>query len=221
MTEIAEHIKDFDNVELFNYLHETPGHYSDYSSLYIYLAKHPPMHDYYFELFWKTRFWRTEPLTFLDLGPGVGYSLDVARELGHKTYFVDRDIFISKYCENKGHNLISMDYFELPLKDIGHFDYVLSRGSLNVDMMNETNFHIDLFLNWLVNLGKHIVVLPTWNKGPMIDGNDYTCVGQHLEDYLESKVHKAFMNFGFEQKSIEGVNDRLRFPITYEYFSIK
>lgn len=216
MIEIAEKIKDFDNVELFNYLHETPGHYSDYSSLYIYLAKHPPMEAYYYRMFKDVKLWGK---TFLDLGPGVGTSLDVARNLGALTYFVDRDIFISKYCENKAHNLISMDYFELPLKDIGHFDYVLSRGSLNVDWMNDVNFHIDLFLNWLVNLGKHIVVLPTWNKGPMIDGNDYTCVGQHLENYLESKVHKAFMNFGFEQKSIEGVNDRLRFPITYEYIN--
>lgn len=213
---ISERIKGMDNGELFDYLHEIPGNYSNYSSLYIYLAKHPPMHSYYMRLFLEIDLIGKK---FLDLGPGVGHSLDVARMRGALTYFVDRDVFISKYCQNKGHELIAMDYFELPLKDIGRYDVVLSRGSLNVDWMNDVNFHIDLFLNWLVNLGEHIIVLPTWNKGPLIDGQDYTCVGEHIEQYLESKVHKSFMSFGFEQKTIEGINDRLRFPITYEFRS--
>lgn len=211
---ISERIKHLDNAELFRYLHETPGNYSNYSSLYLYLANHPPMDSYYMRLFSDINLVGKK---FLDLGPGVGASLDVARMRGALTYFVDRDVFISKYCQNKGHEFIPMDYFELPLRNIGTYDVVLSRGSLNVDWMNDINFHIDLFLNWFVNLGNHIIVLPTWNKGHVIEGNDYTCVGEHLESYLESKVHKSFLNFGFEQKSIEGINDRLRFPITYEY----
>lgn len=212
---ISERIKDMDNVELFQYLHETPGNYSNYSSLYIYLAKHGPMDDYYRRLF------KDIPLkgkTFLDLGPGVGASLDVARDLGATTYFVDKDVFISKYCENKGHELISLDFFQLPIRPIGIYDVVLSRGSLNVDWMNDVDFNVRGFLYWLICSGRHIIVLPTWNKGPLIEGQDYTCVGEHLEQYLTSKVHQAFMDFGFKQKTIEGINDRLRFPITYEYF---
>ena len=122
MTEIAEKIKDFDNVELFNYLHETPGHYSDYSSLYIYLAKHPPMTEYYRNLF---SYFGLKPGIFLDLGPGVGESLDVAKEIGCQSYFIDRDIFICKYCSNKGYKYYGLDYFNLPLPDIGVADFVL------------------------------------------------------------------------------------------------
>lgn len=205
-----------DNVELFQYLHETPGHYSDYSSLYLYLAKHPSMYDYYWEMFKNIDL---DEKMFLELGPGVGEALDVARDMGALTFFIDRDIFIYKYCINKGHQGRSLDFFTKPLPDIGTYDFILSRGSLNVDMMNETWFDIYYLLDWILRAGKHIIIIPTWNKGEMVEGNDYTCVGEHMESYLQSRVHNCFLCKGFEMKTIEGVNDRLRFPITYEYIS--
>ena len=109
-----------------------------------------------------------------------------------------------------------LDFFNKPLPVFQQFDMVLSRGSLNVDWMNDIDFDIDYFLDWLVKLGKHVIVIPTWNKGDVIEGNDYTCVGEHLDNYLQSKVHYSFLNHGFEMKKIDGINDRLRFPITYE-----
>ena len=214
MVRVRELIKDMGNVELFEYLNSVDGHYSDYSSLYIYLSEHPPMHDYYRMMFKDIDL---NCKLFLDLGPGVGDSLDVARDMGAKTYFVDRDIFIGKYCENKGHGRIHLDFFKFPIPVIGRFDLVLSRGSFNVDMMNR-DFPIGDLIRWLVQIGNHIIVLPTWDKGEVIENNDYTCVGEHMERYLESKVHKTFLAFGFDQKVTE-CNDRLRFPITYEYSS--
>ncbi len=217
LTIIEDYISQMDNVELFDYLHSVDGHYSDYSSLYIYLAKHPPMDEYYRKLFT----FDLSGKTYLELGPGVGASLDVAREQGAKTQFIDRDIFIFKYCQNKGHDGIKLDYFQRPLPYIGQFDVVLSRGSLNVDWMNDIGFDIHYFLFWLCNLGRHVIVIPTWNKGEVVDGNDYTCVGQHLDDYLQSMVHDSFIANGFLIRKIEGINDRLRFPITYERISTK
>jgi len=120
---------------------------------------------------------------------------------------------IGKYCENKGHGRIHLDFFKFPIPVIGRFDLVLSRGSFNVDMMNR-DFPIDLLLGWLVMIGKHIIVIPTWDKGEIIDGEDYTCVGEHLESYLESKVHQSFLYHGFEFT----VESNVRFPITYEYY---
>lgn len=210
LTIVGQYISQMNNVELFRYLHETPGNFSDYSSLYIYLTRHPPMNDYYRKLF------KGDFKTFLDLGPGVGDSLDVARDLGAHTTFVDRDIFITRYCENKGHKGISLDFFNLPIKNIGTYDLVLSRGSLNVDMLNEINFDIDKFLGWLKFTGKHIIVIPTWNKGEIVEGHDYTCVGEHLEKYFQSEVHAGFIRHGFTTEFIEGINDHLRFPITYK-----
>jgi hypothetical protein len=208
---VQQQISQMDNTELFQYLHETEGHYSDYSSLYIYLAKHSSMEYYYRRLFENRNF-----KTFLDLGPGVGASLDVAKELGAKTYFIDRDIFIHRYCTNKGHNGTVVDFFnERPR--IRRYDLVLSRGSFNVDMMNETNFPIYELIKWLIDIGKQIIVIPTWNKGEIVNGQDYTCVGDHLDNYMKSKVHGCFINYDFKMKFIDGINDRLRFPITYEY----
>lgn len=213
MIEQKEIISQMDNVELFDYLHSVPGHFSEYSSLYTYLAKHPPMDNYYREFFKGINL---KGKLFLDLGPGVGASLDVAKEIGAKTYFIDRDIFIGKYCENKGHTWYELDYFNLPIRDIGFFDFVLSRGSLNVDMMNRTNFDIRSFLKWLTKTGKTIVVIPTWDKGEVIHGEDYTCVGEHLDRYLASYVHNSFIEFDF---SVTFNLSNVRFPITYERLS--
>jgi hypothetical protein len=211
---LADKIKDMTNIELLDYLHSVPGHYSDYSSLYTYLKKHAPMHDYYKLLF---KDFDLKHKSFLDLGPGVGWSLDVARELGARTTFVDRDIFITKYCENKGHKGIHLDFFQLPIKNIGRYDLILSRGSFNVDMMNRTNFPIHQLIGWMILTGRNIIVIPTWDKGELVEGEDYTCVGEHFENYLNSEVHWAFVNSGFSLRIIEGINDHLRFPITYEY----
>jgi len=141
--------------------------------------------------------------------------LSVARDLGAKTYFVDRDIFITVYNINNGHECFPMDYFKPELPNIGRYDLVLSRGSLNVDMMNRTNFDIDNLLNWIVSLGEKVIIIPTWDKGELVRGEDYTCEGEHLYSYLKSMVHESFLAHGF---GFVVDQENLRFPITYKNF---
>jgi len=205
----AAKIQNMDNHELISYMASVDGNFSDYSSLYGYVTKHPSKIEYYQTLFKDIAF-----ESFIDLGPGVGESLDVARDMGAQTTFVDRDIFITKYNENKGHKAIPLNYFNLPLPNIGHYDLLLSRGSLNVDMFNRTNFDTEYLLLWIKSTASKIIIIPTWDKGELVRGEDYTCTGNHLYSYLDSDVHQCFFNNGFNTE----ITDNLRFPITYKNF---
>lgn len=160
--------------------------------------------------------------TVLDIGPGSGESLDVAKERGATALkFIDRDVIIGRYCENKGYEWINMDYIPVIIDQeiqMGKLaDILITKGSFNFDFVqNEPTFMIDTLLDWFDIIADVKVFTPTWDKGELVEGHHHTCAGERYEKYLNSHVHKAFIDRGYKESFIEGYNDnKLRFPINY------
>jgi hypothetical protein len=207
--------------ELVKFLEDEPENYSSYSSLWKYLPivdkirnVFSSIYDYY-NIDFKGK-------TVLDIGPGDGSSLDIAKERGAKEcHFIDRDAIITRWCEIKGYTKQFFDYqcvlgIERGLAMPERYDLVIARGSFNADRWNRNEFNVnpDKVSEWVTKIGEHVIFIPTWDRGEAVDGNYHCCYGEHLEEYLKSPFHMGFVNRGYQVDFTEGSN-KLGFPVTY------
>jgi hypothetical protein len=212
-----EQIIGMNNDELVKFINETPGHFSDYSSLYHYLQfSEESRRGIFINLFDGLNI-DFNNKSVIDIGPGSGESLQIAKERGaSKTSFVDRDEIISLYCTNLGHTHYKMDYVpfivEKEENTIPQHDILITKGSFDFDWVNiEDRFNNKVLLDWFDKLSKElIIVIPTWSYK-----YNHTCDPERFELYLKTPLHECFINNGYKSTFIEGCNDTERFPITY------
>lgn len=210
-----EEIKGMNNDELVSFVGNTEGQFRKYSSLQYYLdIPKDERRSIFINLFKDIDF---KGKSVIDIGPGTGESLDIAKEMGASvTSFIDRDDIIFLYCSNLGHHGISkMDYVPFivnnEINTIPKHDILTTKGSFDFDYVNkEPRFDNQVLLNWLDQLADTIIFVPTWGFE-----YGYKCLPDRFAVYLESPLHKCFIDNGYKQTFIEGCNDTERFPITY------
>ena len=161
--------------------------------------------------------------SFLDIGPGLGDSLDIAKERGaSQIEFVDQDPYYSVWCELKGFkgytgfNYITGDGLT-PIHP-NKFDIILSKGSINSDRFNRKEAGLIPIAEWLsqidsiANEGADIFITPTFDKG-VDPKSSYHC--KDLEAFKQSMLSKTMTDFGYHIIFIEGFNHPQRFPVTF------
>jgi len=170
-------------------------------------------------------------LHVLDLGPGSGESLDIAKERGAaSTTFIDRDELIYNHCIEKGHTGHLMDYGSKELLTLpNNYDLVICRGALNADQWNRGGFEITIqqLMEWIGNTPA--IITPTFDAGEVapeithtevlsLNTHKHTCFGDRKNDYLNSEFHLAMT--GKLTDFIEGYSHPYCFPFTYStYFT--
>ena len=203
------------NIEgLVSFLENTPGHYSDYSSLYGYLQRDCLVK----RIIWKNLY---EYLgidfnnkSILDLGPGSGESLDVAKDSGAINMgFIDRDVIMFRYNQLKGYNGYNFDYTTSAIKDFKtKYDIVLSAGAFNSDYLNEHSHEL-LFkdiVEWIESIGKElIIIIPTFKQG----NGGYTC--ENYNDFMKSEFSQELLSRDFKTCFVNGCNVEKVFPVTF------
>lgn len=165
-----------------------------------------------------------EGASFLDLGPGYGDSLELARERGAGTVeFIDYDVNVVVFNTLKGFYGYRRNYTaKRGLKGLTSkkYDIVLSKGSVNADRFNRREYLIP-FEAWvrqveaLVAPNGCAIICPTFDMGTrMVDGSYYVC--EDPEAFLQSDFTKVLKGRGYEVLFIEGFNyPRERFPFTF------
>lgn len=167
----------------------------------------------------------------LDLGPGSGESLDIAKERGAvKTSFIDRDELIFAHCKEKGHTGHLLDYGSREfLSHSNTYDIIICRGALNADQWNRGGFEITIqdLICWMKP--SFSVITPTFDVGLEAPDNVYpevlslnthkhTCFGEKRDEYLQSEFHKTLLSNQYELTSfIEGYSHPHCFPFTYQH----
>lgn len=167
----------------------------------------------------------------LDMGPGTGDALDIARERGAvSTHFIDRDPLLFRYCENKGHSGYICDWGTSQIHAIANsFDIIICKGSLNADQWNRGGFEIPFseLLGWMGRSGT-VIITPTFDRGEATGSSDetlnganthyHTCMGDRYREYLKSMFHLSLMDAGYMVLPfIEGYSHPHCFPFTYQY----
>jgi len=200
--------------ELLEYLSNTPGHYSDYSSLYNYSQGDYSKKKAVFEKLYDHFNINFVNKSVLDLGPGTGESLDVAKNRGAvKMEFIDRDILIFRYNELKGYNGCLFDYTTPSVNQYNtKHDIIISKGAFNSSLLNEHR-HILLFkdvINWIESIAKElIIIIPTFKRTE----NGYVC--ENYEEFMKSEFSEELFSRNFKTDFIDGCNNVKTFPVTF------
>ena len=162
--------------------------------------------------------------SFLDLGPGYGDSLDLAREDGATCVeFVDYDPYAVVFNTLKGYKGHRFDYVVgkglTPLFP-NKYDVILSKGSINADAFNRKEPGMILFPTWLAqveNLASargQIIICPTFDRGERMSGASYH-VCRDPEAFRQSWFTQILLENGYKTLFIDGFNETERFPFTF------
>lgn len=183
--------------------------------------------------------------TVLDIGPGLGDSLNAARKMGAaRTVYLDSEPMFSRYLDLNGHkgwttNYMSKPYYPADLK--GHVDLIWTKGSINCDAVNaahEKPFSRAGLVNrvrgfdyvrWIMDMksmlrpGGHILLIPAMGRRQTeIVDPDYDVATFHwCEDvpaFKRSFFSQTLFDHGFEP--VEGVkyyNQPLSFPLGFHF----
>jgi hypothetical protein len=167
-------------------------------------------------------------LSVLDIGPGVGTFMEVAKMEGaSNTEFVDYDPIFVRYLELKGYNgyylnYMSPDGFGAILRN--RYDFILSKGSINGDIFNDLianpNRRRISLVKWLdqveemLNPGGQIIITPNHGNAE----NEYIC--PDFEEFRNSAFTSIMLERGYKiYPFISGYSDdewgKLRFPWTF------
>lgn len=167
--------------------------------------------------------------SFIDFGPEVGESLDIARSQNAKVIdFIDYNKHVIIYNELRGYNGIMMDY----LKDqqrwskisSNKYDFILNVGALNADYINSSDKNLTFFRTFLTQLDRVlkdngiIVICPTFEKNTELQehyfGKSYYYC-KDVEVFKKSDFFQIIKSFGYENVWIDRFNDEKCFPFTF------
>ncbi len=163
----------------------------------------------------------------LDIGPGLGAFLDLAREAGaESTEFVDYDPIFWRYLKFRGHKgwvsnyKRSPGFFPLTLLNKRRYDVVLSRGAINGDEYNALfdapQRNMVPYPRWLKQVDSMVapdgivIITPTYRS----ENPKWTCTDP--DEFRSSPFYETMMDFGYEVLPIiEGYGDESLFPFTF------
>ena len=139
----------------------------------------------------------------LDVGCGIGYFLEVAKERGWDVYGTEYTDEAIEICEKKGitmHKgiLKSENYVEESFDIITSFEVI---EHINNPIPELTNFHKLLRKGGLVYL-----TTPNFNsilRYRLKSDYNVICYPEHLSYYTPKTLKNAFLNTGFQMKKIE------------------
>lgn len=166
-------------------------------------------------------------LSVLDIGPGVGTFMEVAKMKGASNIeFVDYDPVFIKYLELKGYKGYYINYmypngFGAILQN--RYDFILSKGSIHGDRFNDLiknpnrrRISLDKWLNQvesMLNPGGQIIITPTYGTAE----NKYQC--SDLEKFRNSEFVLTMLRYGYKiYSTIEGYTSKegkFGFPFTF------
>ena len=173
----------------------------------------------------------------IDIGPGTGDSLDVARDLGAAhTYFIDMEPFFCRYLTLKGHEGLKHNYYNWPDFSVRReFDLVWTKGSINCEWVNDTSrwtglknrlrgFDFQRWVDALVRLTRRDVILvPAMGRrteqihDPELRLTTYYWCDD-VEAYKNSYFSRTLVSAGFEMiEGVPGHNHPTAFPVTFHF----
>jgi len=186
--------------------------------------------------------------TMLDIGPGTGDSMDVAKQMGATyTFFIDGDPFFYKHNKLKGHDGILRDYTYYPFIKLNKkFDFIWLKGSTNSDMaIIEQNisvntikqiikrivikpFNFEKWVDELINLlnpGGQILLLPAARyQETAITDPEYDLTTNYwvpdVPTFEKSRFSTILFKAGFQPiRDIPYYNQPLAFPLAFHYIN--
>lgn len=163
----------------------------------------------------------------LDIGPGLGAFLDLAREAGAKsTEFYDSDPLFWRYLKFNGHKgwvlnfKLFTGFFPFNLLKKRRYDVILSRGAINGDDFNrlfEKRLRRQIsFPRWLRQVesmiapGGEIIITPTYRS----ENPKWTC--NDPDKFRLSSFFETLIDSGYEVLPIiEGYGTEKIWPFTF------
>ena len=163
----------------------------------------------------------------LDIGPGLGAFLDLAREHGAvATEFVDYDPLFYRFLTFRGNKgwLLNYKLFTgfIPMLFFcqSRYDFILSKGSINGDDFNKLfenptwrRISLPRWLDHVESMAApkaEIVICPTYRN----EGKPFAC--KNPDAFRQSLFTKTLLKRGYEiLPIIEGFGDETYFPFTF------
>jgi hypothetical protein len=210
-----EAVKDLDRKGIIDLIESHPNRYADYSSMRTYIYEG----DYYRKIYEALYDYLGFPLAgfkVLDMGPGSGESLDIARERGAFTYFMDRDLICCRWNQCNEHKMIVMDYGKPEiLEHKEKYTLIISRGAFNFDYWENNHYGITFeeLIEWVQSHGQIVVITPAWERG---EKEPYhSCIGDKLKSVDSMRVVKHLYEKGFKRVEIKGYQKDIHLPISF------
>jgi len=155
-------------------------------------------------------------MKYLDIGPGIGDTLDICLERGAAVIdFIDYDLFFYTYNRLKGFKGYRLNHLRrLDRLETGKYDLIWSKGSISSDFFNTRwcywFFSLDKWLDQLDRISapaSKIIICPYWQKH-----NGIRCI----KDVRNNRVTHIMLNHGYRiLLPIENHNNDLTSPLTF------
>lgn len=212
-------LKSFDNVDEFLEFAGKKGHSSYLSSS----ESREKIRDVFKSLYEALNI-NFKDASFMDLGPGYGDSLDLARERGATTVeFVEYNPYLMAFNVLKGFRGYMLNYTVgnglTPLYP-KKYDVILSKGSINADRVNRKEAGIIPFPKWIEQVENiaapkgQIIICPTFDRGTeTYMGSYHVCTNP--EAFKHSWFSQVLKDKGYKIIYIENFNNPKRFPFTF------
>jgi len=165
---------------------------------------------------------KVEGRRFLDVGPGYGAALDVAKQRGaSSTDFVDYDPFVCAFNRLKGHRGVRLDIRRnLGRMAARQYDFVWSKATFTADRFNESK------TGWLQRFKLYPdfeTLLSDLERLVVPGGTSVFCPHWHYEngqrkigDVMKTRVAEILLREGYTSlPSIEGHNFEPMCPTTF------
>ena len=158
-------------------------------------------------------------LTILELGPGAGTFLEVAKNERSKSIeFIDYNPYIYTYNKLCGFNGYVRDFYSLKAFNgipTNRYDLIITRGAIN---LNRFDRQIKKSMHWIKQLEQllrsdgRIIICPTYDLGDD-DTHPYLC---NIDIIKNSKIFKYLMDNGYKcLPFIKGFSHKDFFPFTF------
>ena len=212
-------LNTFDNVDEFLDFTKKRGHYAYLS----HSGSREKIRDV-FESLYEALNIGFKDSSFLDLGPGYGDSLDLARERGAKTVeFVEYNPYLMAFNVLKGFRGYMLNYIVgnglTPLYP-KKYDVILSKGSINADRFNRKEAGFISLPEWIKHVENlsspsgHMIICPSFDRGTeTYMGSYHVC--KDPETFKQSWFSQVLQENGYKIIYVEKFNNPNRYLFTF------
>jgi len=138
----------------------------------------------------------------IDVGCGIGYFLEVAKERGWEVYGTEYTKEAVDICESKGINM-QQGALDISNYELGTFDVVTSFEV--IEHINNPQEEVNNFNALLRPEGLAYITTPNFNslqRYYLKDQYNIICYPEHLSYYTPKTIRKLFKQAGFRKKEI-------------------